>query len=344
MKFSHPVVLLLGAGATRGGLQDNPIPPPVDADFFEITGQIKGHGTPKLAGIVLNDVWVLYDRVAGVGLENYYRDIETRERISSFAKTVNKPKDWQKRKRNLEELIRRVVIHTTCKQDEQHHLQPLRSTPHTRILEKLRKGDTVITFNYDTLIEESFGPKSLWTPRGGYGDEMHGIRSSWCKRWFEDKKIPSRRKSKIRLLKLHGSVNWTTYKTGQVKLKDRPFVVRAKRFEKVSILPPGWNKKIDKLPYKLLWRKARLKLEQCKTLIIIGYSLPEADLLAKALFAEVVRSRAARNHYLKQLHLADPVDSVKQKFIDLIVPTLNAKSKIFRYRDVVEFAKVNAKG
>src|ERR1022692_3992816 len=106
MKFAHPVVLLFGAGATRGGLQNRALPPPVDADFFEIAGQIKGHGTAKLSGVVLNDVWTLYNRVAGVGLETYYRDIETREKISSFAKTANKPKDWARRRRDLEELIR----------------------------------------------------------------------------------------------------------------------------------------------------------------------------------------------------------------------------------------------
>jgi hypothetical protein len=146
------------------------------------------------------------------------------------------------------------------------------------------------------------------------------------------------------LLKLHGSVNWTLYKTGQIKLKDRPFVVRTGRFETASILPPGWNKRIDKNPYKRLWREARLKLERCKTIIIIGYSLPEADLLAKALFAEVVRLRAARKLYLKQLHLADPKNSVKQKFVDLFVPALKAQSKVFRYQDIRELASVIASG
>jgi hypothetical protein len=344
MKFSHPVVLLLGAGATRGGLYKRPIPPPVDADFFELAGQIKGHGTPELAGKVLKDVWNLYQRVAGFGLEDYYRDIETRESISKFAKTANQPMDWPKRKKNLEELIRRVIIHSTCKHDEQKHLQPLPSAPHRQMLGRLEPGDVILTFNYDTLIEDSFGRKSMWTPRGGYGDKVYGVTSAWCRRWFSARpKITTHQKSKIRLLKLHGSINWITYKTGQVKIKERPFVVRSGRFEKVSILPPGWNKKVSVLPYRLLWREARLKLEQCETLVVIGYSLPETDLLARALFSEVVRSRAARKNYLKQLHLADPIDSVKQKFINLFVPTMNAKSKIFRYKDINEFAATNAK-
>ena len=127
-------------------------------------------------------------------------------------------------------------------------------------------------------------------------------------------------------------------------MKDRPFVVRTRGkwavFETVSILPPGWNKRIDRNPYRRLWREARLKLEQCKTIIIVGYSLPETDLLAKALFAEIVRLRAARKRYIKQLHLVDPNSAIKQKFVELFVPALNAQSRVFRYQDIKEFASV----
>jgi hypothetical protein len=347
MKLLHPAVFLFGAGATRGAFQSNSLPPPVDADFFEIAGQIKGHGTPILARSVLSDVWNLYARVSGIGLENYYRDIETRARISRFAKSANKPKDWQKRQENLEELIRRVVIHTTCK-SRLGHLEPLQSKPHAKILSKLEKNDSVLTFNYDLLIEESFESTGIWTPIGGYGEAVHGVRSEWCKKWLNKRALTNAPRSNVRLLKLHGSVNWRLYETGQVRMKDRPFVVRTRKnsavFETVSILPPGWNKRIDRSPYKQLWREARLKLEQCKTIVIIGYSLPDADLLAKALFAEVIRLRAARKRYLKQLHLADPNDSVKQKFVDLFVPALNPQSKIFRYEDVEEFSSVATAG
>jgi len=46
IKLVHPVVLL-GAGATRGALQKNNVPPPLDADLFEIAGQITDHGTRR---------------------------------------------------------------------------------------------------------------------------------------------------------------------------------------------------------------------------------------------------------------------------------------------------------
>lgn len=346
MKLLHPAVLLLGAGATRGAFPQKVPPPPVDADFFEIAGQIKGHGTQLLARKVLGDVWKLYGKVSGIGMEDYYRDIETRARISSFAKTANKPQDWKKRQNNLEELIRRVLIHTTCKSGAAH-LEPVKSGVHRKILNKLKDGDSVLTFNYDLLIEESFGQNKIWTPIGGYGDRFHGVTSTWCKNWLGKHGMTKADHPKLRLLKLHGSLNWRLYKTMEVTLKDRPYVVRTRNnsavSETVSILPPGWNKRIDRSPYKQLWREARLKLEKCKTIIIIGYSLPETDLLAKALFAEIVRLRKARGLYLKQLHLADPNERVKQRFIELFIPALNAQSKIFRYQDINEFANSTMK-
>src|ERR1700734_285101 len=102
MKLLHPVVVLLGAGATRGAFQKNSVPPPLDADFFEIAGQINGHGTLRLARSVLSDVRSLYGRFSGVGLENYYRDIETRARIGGITRSANRPKEWRRYQEDLE--------------------------------------------------------------------------------------------------------------------------------------------------------------------------------------------------------------------------------------------------
>jgi hypothetical protein len=71
MKLQHPVAIIFGAGASRGGLDKIEVPPPVDKDFFDIANQIVGHGTPALAKKVLNDVWHLYNKTNGVGLETY---------------------------------------------------------------------------------------------------------------------------------------------------------------------------------------------------------------------------------------------------------------------------------
>src|SRR5258708_5081972 len=164
------MVLLLGAGATRAAFSHSSIPPPVDADFFEIAGQISGRGTGTLTKLVRHDVFDLYRRVEGVGVESYYRDIESRGELGKFAKTRSRPKEWKLRTDELEELIRRVLIHTTCSLDKQGVLRPRSSELHGALLKHLKTEDTLITFNYDTVIEESmprFGT-CLWTPADGY--------------------------------------------------------------------------------------------------------------------------------------------------------------------------------
>lgn len=342
MKLAHPIAVIFGAGATRGALEKvSDPPPPLDNDFFDIAGQLRGHGTPALARRVLKSVWELYRKVSGISLEQYYRDVETRATIGQFAKTANQPKDWTRRRHALEELIRRVYIHTTCDMSG-GKVEPRKSDLHKTILGNLGNGDTIITFNYDLVIEESFDLKPSWNPIEGYGDRAQGRTFDWCRNWLTDHKIQDSRKStKLIILKLHGSLNWTLYRNKKIRLKPHPFVVRTRTgrpsVEKVSVLPPGWNKRIDRNPYKLFWRQARLRLEKCKTLVIIGYSLPETDLLAQALFAEVVRTREARKVYLKQLHVADPDQVVKDRFIKLFRPALYAHGMVFKYQNLDEF-------
>ncbi len=337
--ISNPCVILFGAGATRGAFADRPFPPPVDKDFFEIAGQIKGRGTRGVARKVLKSVWELYGRTNNVGLEEYYREVETRARIGSFAKSQNQPRDWNRRKKDLEELIRRVYIHTTVDMT-QSPPKPLRSPVHQHLLKRLGAGSTIVTFNYDLVIEESFETAEYWNPRDGFTITVTGISHDWTRRWLTSRNVNSPGRSNIHLLKLHGSLGWAQYTNRQVRLKDRPYVVRKGVTERISICPPGWNKPIDRNPYKALWREARLKFESCKSLIIIGYSLPETDLLARALFSEVVRMRSTRKKYLSQLVLVDPSDTVKERFTSLFTPALGAYGRIIRFGSLKEFGKV----
>jgi len=62
--------------------------------------------------------------------------------------------------------------------------------------------------------------------------------------------------------------------------------------------------------------------------------------LAQSPLAEVVRTRAARKKaFLKQLHLADHNEPVKERFIKLFTPALGPHGKVFKYYDVDEFSR-----
>ncbi|MGH8635468.1 MAG: hypothetical protein ACRET7_15220, partial [Burkholderiales bacterium] len=153
----------------------------------------------------------------------------------------------------------------------------------------------------------------------------------WARRWLKQRAAPTVPTSDVFFLKLHGSLGWAPYPNRAVKLKARPYLVRTGKFESVSVLPPGWNKRIDLNPYRRFWREARLRLERCKSLLIIGYSLPETDLLARALFAEVVRIRQGGPNYLVQLVLVDPNSTVRAKFIRLFTPALGPHAKVIQF-------------
>jgi hypothetical protein len=142
--------------------------------------------------------------------------------------------------------------------------------------------------------------------------------------------------SKILLLKLHGSLGWDSYRNRALKLKDRPYYIRKNKTESISVLPPGWNKRIEVNPYRIFWREARLKLENCESLMIIGYSLPETDLLAKSLFAEVIRHREARSRFLKELVIVDPDPQIVQKFFKMFAPCLGPAGRVFKFSKITD--------
>lgn len=343
--FRHPVVYIFGAGATRGALSRETIPPPTDVDFFDIANQIKGRRTPKLAKVILGNVWKLYGRTSGIRLEAAYRDIETRAIIGEMVKPKNQPKQWGKIQREFVELVRRVYVHTTCN-EEKKHLKPKQSQIHKDILKFLKEGDTIVTFNYDLLIEESFETAELWNPITGYGAKFGGHMSSWGRRWFKGRNHDGS-ESKIKLLKLHGSINWEA--SGR-KLSENPYSVQGAnrknktwRNQPISILAPGWKKDIEKKPYCDFWKLAGKELSRCRTLIILGYSLPETDLVARSLFAEVVRNRAVRQskNKLSQLHIADPSPDVKEKFINLFADVLDSDGRVYQYGGIEEFSNAN---
>jgi hypothetical protein len=204
---------------------------------------------------------------------------------------------------------------------------------------RLRAGSTIITFNYDLVIEEAFETGKVWNPKHGFTIPVAGISHDWPRRWLDSRGVDSPGKSDVHLLKLHGSLGWVQYANRQVRLKNRPYVVRRGATEKISVCPPGWNKPIDRNPYKALWREARLKLESCKSLMIIGYSLPDTDLLARALFSEVVRMRSTRRRYLSHLVLVDPSHAVKERFTALFTPALGAYGRIVRFGSLQEFGR-----
>ena len=78
------------------------------------------------------------------------------------------------------------------------------SNAHCRLVKSLGPNDSLITFNWDTLIDRALLESKNWNMDTGYGVVPAGIyRDEW------HNADPSK-KSGVKLIKLHGSTNWLT--------------------------------------------------------------------------------------------------------------------------------------
>lgn len=150
-----------------------------------------------------------------------------------------------------------------------------------------RPGDTVLTFNYDCLLEHLLWQDGLWTPRGGYGEspnlndaESYGLQ---CQ------------KSPTVVLKLHGSLNFELKTTGDDSYLS-PFLSEG-LFPGISAhwgnnpasptltLPTCAKVFGENRTMVRLWHEAAECLKDASELIIIGYSMPRSDTLARLLLS-----------------------------------------------------------
>jgi hypothetical protein len=194
---------------------------------------------------------------------------------------------------------------------------------------RVEKGDQIVTFNYDVALENELIAAHKFGVKNGYG-------ASFEADWDEGD-------SDVRVLKLHGSINWIGRLSGRPEgfsqvsnsLGPHPFVDNSD-----SVLPAYESQVLDKkfpgggvtsgstalvLPtyekrysvatslgdewgpfYESLWSQAAESLQHSDRIVIIGYSMPDADHRSRALLlwgsnkrAEVLLCCAGSNEILR---------------------------------------------
>jgi hypothetical protein len=221
--------------------------------------------------------------------------------------------------------IRRALgkyFNTIC---AQHRGSPL----YEAFASRIQKGDVVITFNYDVSLENELIRAQKFRIRDGYGPSLNA-------NWDEPD-------SDVTVLKLHGSINWIPALFGgrttgpgafSSSLGERPFVnnidavladypsrVLDTTFpgggiaESATLILPTYEKDFsvrtslgnEWIPfYESLWSYGAECLGQSDRIVIIGYSMPDADHRARSLLlwsstrrAEVFVCCAASNQAVK---------------------------------------------
>lgn len=308
--------VILGAGASRGAscFEDSLLPAPLDSDFFSLMQHVQ-HLDPLLGGFLD----FLRDEL-GTGacprMEEFFTQLEALDEFHINLKIQPGPKvrrysvQLGKFVNITAAFFRQIYLrsgkgHRTCEF-------------HGALAKALNAGDSILSFNYDCLMDMALkeaGGRS-WNSSGGYGVVVENGAEAWQSTFSGP---GPRARDSIRLLKLHGSLNWD--RTGAcgpaaVKLRDDPYSSLNRSSN--EIVPPVWDKTIgDDDVYCALWKEARRILRTGPVLISVGYSVPPTDLLSQALIRVAAAERASTRK-LSHLIVVNPDVHSRAKFIDLV--------------------------
>jgi len=175
------VLYVPGAGATRGAqfvkTSANPCFPPLDTDFYT---QIQRVRNPKHASLVRQ---VAADAVDMFGT-NFRLTLEamftTLEHTARMLEATGESRDFPKRelldrRQRLMQAIAAVFEESLTQRREGHKelssLTPRLCGYHERMVKRMRQGETIISFNYDCLIDTTlreYGSEK-WNAHYGYG-------------------------------------------------------------------------------------------------------------------------------------------------------------------------------
>jgi NAD-dependent SIR2 family protein deacetylase len=181
---------------------------------------------------------------------------------------------------------------------------------------------SVITTNWDIMLDNALY-SILWDERKPKGMKFLGVIDYCCyisslEEDAEDIKPGLYALGKggynIKLLKLHGSLNWL-----QCPKCQRLYVSLHKKFAggyvfskrhcrhceknfkqkehpsnrlRINLITPTFLKNLNNIQNKLIWQNAGIELSEASKVVFIGYSLPQADFEFKQLLSRMIPSDA----------------------------------------------------
>lgn len=151
--------------------------------------------------------------------------------------------------------------------------------------------NTFITFNYDTILEQA-----LWN----LGFKVNYALNRFGRHNIDDLISPDG----VKVLKLHGSVNWSAPgTTGRILNVYRDYAECLASGLSTFLVPPTWQKNFAG-PYQQIWNETISALRKASRIIIIGFSMPETDTHFKYLISAGLQSNVS----VRQVRFINPVE------------------------------------
>lgn len=293
-------VYILGAGSSRAETLEETLPTPLVTDFFkkqylkEYWSDIEFDSPFKTSA--LNFVLSRYfasttnkgrpATIDNINVEEVYSFLHSFDRVFSG---VSYRRDYfELARRQLHEYIISVIRYSSWQK------RPSKFLAH--VLSTLGPNDSIITFNWDTLIDQAIAASTnpvcleLKTNFVEIATMLHKAQiSDWDSRV---KKFHSGR-----LLKIHGAINMTQCKNQSCYRHENPYVWEASEENpehwscehcgsptQVMILPPHGAKTYTAGRFfRLQANLAAEKLSLAEKIVVVGYSCPVFDIEARSM-------------------------------------------------------------
>ena len=137
--------------------------------------------------------------------------------------------------------------------------------------------NTIITFNYDTVLEEAL---ANWKTPFWYGFKPRTVEFDASSKWARENPDDA-----LPILKLHGSVNWARPKRARGRVSVYGSYSDVLNIDgRVLLKPPTWRKSFQG-PLSEVWNAAIQALSEATRVVIIGFSVPPTDVHFKFLLA-----------------------------------------------------------
>lgn len=342
-------VFVLGAGSSfslsnslsTGGMINKTTP--LDKNFLEVLLEFKDRSNwveDSVRHIKQN--WMDEDDLSKIGLEEAII-----KRIGQYEFLYNlHPQKTRNKSSNhvylnhLSHLIAKMLFKCKANNRDRHKVFIDHVFPQNKSLTSLQ--NRIITFNYDTIIDNALLMREDITQRHVYFDRLRPNKENDGLRKVAD------RFDHPLILKLHGSINWnvsTEYFNTLIEEPNEinpdqkePIWINKSRvpsiFDSVSplIIPPLPNKPITQVGiFKYLWTTAYEYLHDANEVIIAGYSCPHTDAIAHAMFSHFSNSN------IKRVVIIDPDATMLSKYRGLFKSKVSKKVRWQYYENFQEY-------
>jgi len=323
-KKEYRAVIIIGAGASRGAisaLRPGNIKPPLNRDYFEILNRlIKVQG-----GTNRNS----FERLKSFINETFLvsQQSPTMEDVFNVLfMSKDFPEVFRKKRGRVRKTGYRVEISDYISlfiklfiYIQSNHYKGRRVNHYEKLVSQLSGKDTLISLNYDTLLDVALCEQG-WQPELGYGFNAGN------KIEYENiRKNRSVSLDHVRLIKPHGSLNW--FAKGSVSELDkvlsrrppskiimsyvpRTYDIRRERLIRFFI-PPLYTKFFHNKFWRYLWHYCYVNLRDAECLIFLGCSLTATDYHFSSILSRIIKER--RSKKFKKIIIVDKSDSTRER-------------------------------